>query len=225
MDALGPLWFPVSLSLRAAALAVAILLVPGTWLGYVLARRRFAGRALVDAAILLPLVLPPSVIGYLLILVLGRGGVLGAPLFRLTGLSLPFTFAAAVIAAVVVALPLHVKATQAAFSHVAVDLEETAFTLGLSPRATFFRVTLPLARRGLVAAVALTFARAAGEFGATLIFAGNIPGRTDTMPLALYPAWQSGNDARALALVAVLSSLSLVVVLVSARFERTPIPH
>jgi molybdate transport system permease protein len=213
-------WFPLWLSLRVASLAVALLLVPGTWLGWLLARRRFPGRALLDAAIMLPLVLPPSVVGYFLMVVLGRSGLLGAPMFHATGRALPFTFAAAVVAALVVALPLYVKAAQAAFSHVALDLEETAYTLGLSARRTFLVVTLPLARRGLVAAAVLAFARAVGEFGATLIFAGNIPDRTNTMPLEIYTAYQIGDDARALALVAILSGMSLLVVLLSHRFGR-----
>jgi molybdate transport system permease protein len=213
-------WFPLGLSLRVATLSVALLVVPGTWLGYLLARRRFPGRALLDAALMLPLVLPPSVTGYFLILLLGRRGLLGAPLYRATGFALPFTFWAAVLAALTVALPLYVKAAQAAFSQVALDLEETAYTLGLSPARTFRVVTLPLARRGLVAAAVLAFARAVGEFGATLILAGNIPGRTNTMPLEIYSAYQTGDDARALALVAILSAVSLVVVLVANRFGR-----
>lgn len=215
--------FPLSLSLRVAALTVLLLLVPGTWLGFVLARRRFRGRALVDALVLLPLVLPPSVTGYLLIVLFGRGGLVGGPLHRATGLSLPFTFAAAVIAATAVALPLYVKTAQAAFTQVASDLEETAYTLGLSPRRTFFAVTLPLARRGLASACVLAFARAAGEFGATLMFAGNIPGRTNTMALELYAAWLSGDDGRALTLVCALSALSLVVVLLANRLGRPSI--
>lgn len=214
--------FPILLSLEVAALAVLALALPGTLLGYALARRRFFGRAFVDAIVLLPLVLPPSVTGYLLLVVLGRGGLLGAPFYRLTGVALPFTFWAAVIAAVAVALPLYVKTAQAAFSHVAPELEEAARTLGLSPRRTFLVVTLPLARRGLVAAGVLSFARAAGEFGATLIFAGNIPGRTNTMSLELYTAFQTGDDRRALILVAILSALSLAVVLLSNRLGREP---
>jgi molybdate transport system permease protein len=213
-------WFPLWLSVRVAALTVALLLVPGTWLGYLLARRRFPGRSLIDATIMLPLVLPPSVTGYFLMFFLGRGGILGAPLHRATGIALSFTFAAAVLAALAVSFPLYVKAAQAAFSQVALDLEETAWTLGLSRRRTFFVVTLPLARRGLVAAAVLAFARAIGEFGATLIFAGNIPGRTNTMPLEIYSAYQVGDDARALALVGILSAVSLAVVLVSNRFGR-----
>ena len=218
-----PAWFPVALSVEVAALTVAVLLVPGTLAGYLLARRSFRGKALLDAAIMLPLVLPPSVTGYFLILVLGRGGIIGAPIYRLTGLSIAFTFWAAVLSAAAVALPLYVKAAQAAFTHVATELEEIAFTLGMSPRRTFVRVTLPLARSGLVAAAVLAFGRAIGEFGATLIFAGNIPGRTNTMPLEIYSAYQSGDSSRALVLVAILSAISLVVVSVANRYsdERT----
>ena len=214
------LGFPVALSLEVATLATLILAVPSTLLGFLLARKRFPGRALVDALVLLPLVLPPSVTGYFLMVVFGRGGFLGAPLHRLTGLALPFTFLAAVIAACAVALPLFVKTAQAAFSQVSIELEETAYTLGLSPRRTFFAITLPLARRGLYSAAVLAFARAAGEFGATLIFAGNIPGRTNTMSLELYTAYLTGDDARALLLVAILSALSLAVVLTSNRLAR-----
>jgi molybdate transport system permease protein len=220
----GSFWFPLGLSLRTSALTVALVFAPGTLLGYLLARGRFRGRALLDAAILLPLVLPPSVIGYLLLLTFGREGAIGSVLSKIFGGSIAFTFTAAVIAATVVALPLFVKAAQAALSQVSVDLEETAYTLGLSRTRTFFEVTLPLAWRGLVAAAVLTFARALGEFGATLIFAGNIQGRTNTMPLEIFGAYLAGDDRRALILVAILSGVSLVVVLVANRFGRaTPV--
>ncbi len=204
------------LSLEVAALAVALALVPGTLLGYALARGRFRGRALVDALVLLPLVLPPSVIGYLLLVLLGSGGPVG----RLTGWHIPFTFPAAVIAATVVALPLFAKTAQAALSQVALDLEELAYTLGMSRVRTFWKVTLPLAWRGLLAATVLAFARALGEFGATLMFAGNLPGRTNTLPLEIYTAYLTGDNERALLLVAILSAFSLGVVLVANRLGR-----
>ncbi len=212
--------FPVLLSLRVASIALAIVGPIGLWLAWVQAKRRYPLRGLVDAAILLPLVLPPSVVGYFLVVVLGRSGVLGAWLDGL-GVRLVFTPAAAVIASCVVALPILVKTAQPAIEAVPAELEQVARSLGLSPIALAFRVTLPSAWRGVVAALVLAFARAVGEFGATLMFAGNIPGRTNTMPLEIFAAYQAGEDARALGYVLVLTGLSCGVVLAAARLGQT----
>jgi molybdate transport system permease protein len=214
--------FPVGLSLRVAAAALAIAGPPGLALAWVQARFRYPGRSLVDALVLLPLVLPPSVVGYLLVVGFGRRGPLGAWLADWFDLRLVFTPAAAVLASAIVALPLLVKTAQPALEAVPEELEEVGRSLGLAPLALFFRVTLPAAWRGVVAAFALAFARAVGEFGATLMFAGNIPGRTNTMPLELYAAWQAGDDARAALYVAVLSALSLAVALAASRLAPQP---
>lgn len=209
--------FPVLLSLRVALVALAIVGPLGIALAFVQARRRYPLRRLVDALVLLPLVLPPSVVGFLLVLAFGRHGPVGAALESALGVRLVFTPAAAVIASAVVALPILVKTAQPAIEAVPAELEDVARTLGLRPIAVFFRVTLPAAWRGVLAATVLGFARALGEFGATLMFAGNIPGRTNTMPIEIFAAYQAGDDRRAALYVAVLTAMSLLVVLVAAR--------
>lgn len=209
--------FPVVLSLRVATIALVAVAPAGIALAWLHARRRYPLRTAVDALVLLPLVLPPSVVGYLLVVSLGRQGLLGAALERWLDVRLVFTPAAAVIASAIVALPLVVKTAQPAFEAVPRALEDAGRSLGLSPGALFFRVTLPAAWRGVVAGLVLAFARAIGEFGATLMFAGNIPGRTNTMPLEIYAAYQLGDDRRALLYVAVLVALSGLVVLAASR--------
>jgi molybdate transport system permease protein len=209
--------FPIALSLRVASAAMLLVVPLGVALALLQARRRYPLRRLVDALILLPLVLPPSVVGFLLVLVLGRRGPLGRLLEAWLDVRLVFSPAAAVIASSVVALPILVKTAQPAFEAVPAELERVGRSLGLGPLALFGRVTLPAAWRGVVAASVLAFARAIGEFGATLMFAGQIPGRTNTMPLEIYSAWQGGDDARALLYVVVLSALSLAVVWAAAR--------
>jgi molybdate transport system permease protein len=215
--------FPALLTLRVSTEALAIAGPLGVALAWLQARRRYPLRTLVDALILLPLVLPPSVVGYFLVVGFGRRGVLGALLERAFGLRLVFTPTAAVIASLVVALPLVVKTAQPALEAVPRELEDVGRTLGLGPLALLFRVSLPLAWRGIVAALALGFARAAGEFGATLMFAGDIPGSTNTMPIEIFEAYRAGEDARALGYVAVLTLLSVVVVVLAARMSpRAP---
>ena len=207
----------LTLSVQVAALATLANALLGVPLAYVLARRRFAGKALVDLIVTLPLVLPPTVTGYYLIVLLGRRGWLGAPIYALTGWGIAFTWYAAVVAATIMALPLCVRTARAAIESVDRDLEKAAWTLGRSEWRTAVEVTLPLARNGIIAGLVLAFARALGEFGATLMLAGNIPGRTATVPLAIYSAVQTGDDATALALVGVLTLLSCVVLFVAGR--------
>ncbi len=207
----------IGLSARVAVAATAVNAVLGVPLAYLLARRRFAGRALVDLLVTLPLVLPPTVTGYYLIVVLGRRGWLGAPLYAITGWSVAFTWYAAVIAATVMALPLLVRTARAAIESVDRDLERAAFTLGRPEWRAALEVTLPLARRGILAGLVLAFARALGEFGATLMLAGNIPGRTTTVPLAIYTAVQTGETSEALVLAAALTALSCVVLVLADR--------
>jgi len=205
------------LSIRVAVLATLLNAVVGIPLAYLLARRRFRGRGLVDLLTTLPLVLPPTVTGYYLIVLLGRRGWLGGPVYQLTGWSVAFTWYAAVVAATVMALPLLVRTAKAAFESVDRDLERAAYTLGRSELRTALEVTLPLARNGVLAGLVLAFARALGEFGATLMLAGNIPGRTATVPLAIYTAVQTGEEHAALFLVAILTALSCVVLVVVNR--------
>jgi molybdate transport system permease protein len=207
----------LALSLRVAVLATALNAVAGIPLAYLLARRRFRGKALVDLVVTLPLVLPPTVTGYYLIVLLGRRGWLGAPLYEATGWTITFTWYAAVVTATIMALPLLVRTARAAIESVDRDLEKAAYTLGRSEWRTALEVTLPLARNGILAGLVLAFARALGEFGATLMLAGNIPGRTTTVPLAIYTAVQTGDEGAALALVAILTGLSCVVLGLAGR--------
>ncbi len=212
-DQLSAVWLSIKVSIVATLLNAAI----GIPLAYLLARRRFWGRAAVDVLVTLPLVLPPTVTGYYLIVLLGRRGVLGAPLYEATGWSVAFTWYAAVIAATVMALPLLVRTARAAIESVDPNLERAAFTLGRAEWRTALEVTLPLARNGILAGLVLAFARALGEFGATIMLAGNIPGKTQTLPLSIYTAVQTGEAGQAMVLVAVLTLLSCGVVVVSAR--------
>lgn len=211
------LWSALALSVRVALLATAVNAAVGIPLAWLLARRRFPGKSLVDLAVTLPLVLPPTVTGYYLIVLLGRRGWLGAPLYALTGWTITFTWYAAVVAAAVMALPLLVRTARAAIESVDRELERAAWTLGRSEWRTALEVTLPLARNGILAGLVLAFARALGEFGATLMLAGNIPGVTATVPLAIYTAVQVGEDVQALVLVVLLTALSCAVLVAAGR--------
>ena len=215
---LSAIWLSIKVSIVATTLNAAI----GIPLAYLLARRRFWGRGAVDVLVTLPLVLPPTVTGYYLIVLLGRRGVLGAPLYEATGWSVAFTWYAAVFAATVMALPLLVRTARAAIGSVDQNLERAAFTLGRPEWRTALEVTLPLARNGILAGLVLAFARALGEFGATIMLAGNIPGKTQTLPLSIYTAVQTGEAGQAMALVAVLTLLSCAVVVASARLGARP---
>ena len=207
----------LGLSIRVAVVATFLNALLGIPLAYLLARRAFRGRALVDLLVTLPLVLPPTVTGYYLIVLLGRRGWLGAPVYALSGWSVAFTWYAAVIAATVMALPLLVRTARAAIESVDRELEKAAFTLGRSEWRTALEVTLPLARNGIIAGLVLAFARALGEFGATLMLAGNIPGKTTTVPLAIYTAVQTGEMGEAVVLVVALTALSCVVLVLAGR--------
>jgi molybdate transport system permease protein len=204
-------WFPFFLSLRVAAFATVFVLVIGVGLGWLLAKRSFPGRELLDAAVTLPLVLPPTVLGYYLLIALGRASPIGRAIESLTGHPLVFSWQGAVVAAMVGALPLVVKSSRAAISAVDTSLEDAARTLGKSEWLVFWRVTLPIASRGVAAAGMLAFARALGDFGATLMFAGNIPGRTQTAAIAIYEATQTGREGYALTMVLILSSLAIAI--------------
>ncbi|WP_116792131.1 molybdate ABC transporter permease subunit [Achromobacter dolens] len=209
-----PVWVPLLLTLKVAGWATLLAAVAAAATAYGLSRWRWPGRDLLDAVLTLPLVLPPTVLGYYLLVLLGRRGVLGEKLAAL-GIELVFTWQGAVIAASVVAFPLVFKSARAAFEDVDPQLESAARVLGVREAGVFFRVTLPLAARGIVAGVLLAFARALGEFGATLMIAGNLPGRTQTLSVAIYEAVQAGDDATANFLVLV-TSITCVVVLLAA---------
>ncbi|MBM4358382.1 MAG: molybdate ABC transporter permease subunit [Deltaproteobacteria bacterium] len=212
-DALAPVW----LSLRVGVLALAVTAPLGIGLAWLQASRAHRFRGLVDALVLAPMVLPPSVIGFFLVWGLGRRGPVGGWLER-AGVRLIFTPWAAVIASSIVALPVLVKAAQPAMEAVPQELVLVARTLGLAPFEVFRRVVLRGAWRGVATGLLLAFVRAIGEFGATLMFAGNIPGRTDTMPIAIWGAYQAGNDDRALGYVAVLTVLGFLAAAFAARF-------
>lgn len=214
------IWNALRLSLLVVSIATVLIGLVGTAFGYLLARCNFRGKDILDAILTLPMVLPPTVTGYYLILVLGRRGFLGKPLYALTGWTITFTWGAAVVAATVIALPLMVKSARAAIESVNSEYEIVSRIMGKSEWETFLRVTLPLAARGLVAGLVLSFARAFGEFGATLMLAGNIPGRTQTMPLAIYEAVVSGEDVRAKWLALILTGISVTVVYLTNRLSR-----
>jgi len=211
--------FPIELSLKIALLSLLLVGPPGIALAWFQARHRYRLRGVVDALVLLPLVLPPSVVGYFLVSLLGTQGPIGGLLDQAFAVRLIFSPTAAVIASAVVALPLLVKTAQPAIEAVSQELELVGTSLGLGPAALFFRVTLPLAWRGILAGLVLAWARGLGEFGATLMFAGHIPGRTNTMPLEIYAAYQRGDSDSAVIYVAVLSALSFGVVLLASRFS------
>ena len=208
-------WIALALTLKVAGWATFLNLILGVAVGFVMARRHFPGRDLVDAALTLPMVMPPTVLGYYLLVLIGSHGVIGAWLLQHFGIRLIFTWQAAVIAATIVAFPLVFKAARAAFENVDPQLEDAARTLGLSEPAVFFRISLPLAWRGILAGLLLSFARALGEFGATLMVAGSIVGKTQTLSIAVYEAVQAGQDDTANFLVAI-TSITCIAVLLSA---------
>ncbi|MDQ6677572.1 MAG: molybdate ABC transporter permease subunit [Acidobacteriota bacterium] len=213
-------WSPLTLSLRVAFLATAISFVLGLALAYLLANRSFRGRELLDAAITLPLVLPPTVLGYYLLVVLGRSGPIGRVYETIFGGPLVFTWQAAVVASTLHAIPLLVKSSRAALESVEPEYERAARNLGASEWRLFWGVSLPLARRSIVAATVLAFARSLGDFGATLMIAGDIPKRTQTAAVAIYDAVESGNTVLARTLVLVISVLTMAIVYAANRVER-----
>ncbi|SDF73084.1 molybdate ABC transporter permease subunit [Desulfovibrio legallii] len=205
MDGVGiSLGSPLELSLRVAGLATAISFVAATLTAWLLARKKGPLPALLDAVCTLPMVLPPTVLGYYLILLVGRRGLLGQWLADM-GINLVFSWQGAVVAATVVVFPLIYKSARAALEQVDRHLEDAARTLGASEWRIFISISLPLAWKGIFAGIMLAFARGMGEFGATLMIAGNIPGKTQTLALAIYDAFQAGNDAQAAWLVVVTS--------------------
>jgi len=214
---MGEAWTALALTLKVAGWATAINLVLGVGVGYALSRWRFPGRDVLDAVLTLPMVMPPTVLGYYLLVVIGSQGVVGAWLLQNFGIRLIFTWQAAVIAATIVAFPLVFKAARAAFENVDPQCEDAARTLGLGEWGLFLRVSLPLAWRGILAGLLLAFARALGEFGATLMVAGSIAGQTQTLSIAVYEAVQAGQDDTANFLVMVTSLVCMAVLLSAGR--------
>jgi molybdate transport system permease protein len=214
------IWDALRLSLLVVGVTTVVIALVGTALAFLLARCRFRGKELLDAVLTMPMVLPPTVTGYYLILLLGRRGLLGGPLYDLTGWSVTFTWVAAVIASTVVSIPLMIKSARAAIESVNPDYAIVSRIMGKGEIETFFRITLPLAGKGILAGIILSFARAFGEFGATMMLAGNIPGKTQTMPLAIYEAMAAGEDAEATTLALILTGISVTVVYITNRLAR-----
>ena len=217
------IWEAFKLSLLIVSITTAIVGVVGLVFAYLLAKRDFFGKELLDAILTMPLVLPPTVTGYYLIVLLGRRGLLGGFFYDLTGWTFAFTWQGAVVAAVVVALPLMIKASRASIESVDPNYEIASYTLGKGKLETFLKITLPLAKRGIFAGLVLSFARALGEFGATLMIAGNIPGKTQTMPLAIYEAVASGEEKQAQILALILTAVSIAAVYFTNKISRSRI--
>ncbi len=213
--------FPLLLSLRVATIATLITTVVGVGAAYALARFRFPGRGLIEAVASLPIVLPPTVLGYYLLVVIGRNSPIGQAYEAVFGRPLVFTWQAAVVAAAIASLPYCLRTATAAISAVDAGYEEAARVAGLHGTRLAFTVTLPLAARGIIAGISLAFARALGDFGTTIMVAGNIPGRTQTMPIAVYDRVQAFDYTTAGLLAGVLSVVAIVVLLGVRRLERS----
>ncbi len=204
-------WFPFWLSLRVAAITTFLVLTIGTFVAYSLSHKEFRGKNLLDTLITLPLVLPPTVLGYYLLVLVGRASPLGQIYEKLFGQPLVFTWEAAVVAAFLHSAPLFIKAARATLESVDYRYEWAAQSLGASEWRTFWHVTLPLAKRGLSALGTLAFARSLGDFGATIMVAGNIPGSTQTLSVAIYDAVEGGNGRLARVLVIAISLTALAL--------------
>lgn len=205
---------PVILSLKVASIATVFAFILGILFAYFLTKKRIPGKSIWETLIILPMVLPPSIVGYLLLKVFGKRGPIGAFLLDTFGIQIVFTWVACVIAACVVALPLMYQNAKAAFQSVDETYELAAHTLGSGEWKTFWTVLFPLARPGIISGITLTFARAMGEFGATLMLAGNIEGQTQTIPTAIYYAVATGKDEEANTLVVVITLFSFAMIFI-----------
>ncbi|MBC7476681.1 MAG: molybdate ABC transporter permease subunit [Pseudorhodobacter sp.] len=213
-------WQAIALSLRVSLVATALTLPLGIWVAHLLARRQFYGKAVLNGLVHLPLILPPVVTGYLLLLTFGRKGFIGHYLDQI-GIVLAFKWTGAVLAAAVMAFPLMVRAIRLGFESVDPKLEQAAATLGASPTWVFVTVTLPLILPGIIAGAVLAFAKAMGEFGATITFVANIPGQTQTLPSAIYAFLQvPGGDPQAFRLVAIAVAIAMAALLLSELMAR-----
>lgn len=214
-------WQILRFTVEMALMSTGLLIPPGLALAWLLARRNWPGKALVETLVTLPMVLPPVATGLMLLQVFGRRGWVGGFLYKTVGLTIVFSWRAVVIALAVMSFPLFVRSAEVAFANVNKRYEQIAGTLGASPTRTFFTITLPLARGGLLGGTLLAFARALGEFGATIVLAGNIPGRTETLSLAIYQLVQLGEDDHALRLLTASLALSFASVAASRWLART----
>jgi molybdate transport system permease protein len=214
-------WFPLFLSLRVAAVATVSTVVIGTFLAYLLSHRSFPGKNFIEASVTLPLVLPPTVLGYYLLVVVGRSSPLGRIYEGIFGQPLVFTWQAAVVAAFLHSAPIYINAARAVLEEVDFRYEWASQGLGASEWRTFWKVTLPLAQGGLTPLAALAFARSLGDFGVTIMVAGNIPGQTQTLSVAIYDAVESGNGQLAQTLVLVVSAVALFLLWPGSYFLRS----
>lgn len=210
----------ILLSIQVATIATIFVAVFGLIIAYFLATRKFRGKEIAEVILTLPLVMPPTVTGYYLIILFGRNGFIGNIIYNLTGWTIMFTWYAAVLASFVVALPLMIKTAQAAVESVDKNMIDSAYMLGHSELETNLQVVFPLAKKGIIAGIILSFARAIGEFGATLMLAGNIPGRTDTMPLSIYGLTASGNWEQAHLMVIILTLISGAFLYIANRYSK-----
>lgn len=217
-------WIALALSLKIALWATAINLALGVGIGYVLARKAVWGKELIDTILTLPMVMPPTVLGYYLLVLIGKNGFIGQWLERYLGINLIFTWQGAVVAATIVSFPLVFKPARAAFESLDSQLEQAARVLGISNAGVFLRITLPLAWRGILAGVLLAFARSMGEFGATLMVAGSIPGQTQTLSIAVYEAVQAGDDYLANTLVLIISVVCILILLITGKLLSGKVP-
>ncbi|MBC7978933.1 MAG: molybdate ABC transporter permease subunit [Armatimonadetes bacterium] len=209
-------WQVLGLTFGLAMMAVMLALPPAIWLAWLLARKNWWGKTLVETIAMMPLVMPPVATGLILLKLFGRRGPLGMWLYESFGVEIIFTWKAVVIALAVMVFPLLVRSLRTAFEDVPESLEAAGKTLGGNHWRVFWKLSLPLARRGLIAAILLSFARALGEFGATIMIAGFIPGLTETLSLSIYRSVQTGNDSRAMFLVGVSAIIAFVAIWVSA---------
>jgi len=213
-------WYPLKLSFQVATLSTAISLVIGVGIATLLARCRFIGRELLDALVTAPLVLPPTVLGYYVLVALGRRSAIGQLYEQLTGSTIVFTVTGAVVAATIGALPMVVKSARAALEGVDETLVHAARTLGASPVRAFFTVALPLAAPGIMAGLMLAFAKSLGDFGVTLMVAGDIPGETQTASLFIYDAIQANRESDAAGMIAVLSAVAITALYAVNKLTR-----
>jgi len=211
---------PLILSLRVSFLATILTILFGIPSGWMLSRCNFKGKSIVDSFLTLPIVLPPTVLGFYLLVVIGRQSPLGRFLENQFGINLVFTWQAAVIAAFFTSFPLLIRSAKAAFGTIDPNIENAARTLGCSELRIFFTISVPLAWKGLMAGIVLAFARALGDFGTTMMVAGNIPGKTQTMPIAIYDAVISGNTAQANLLVLVMTLTAIIVMIALNTIEQ-----
>lgn len=207
------IWSPVKLSLQIASFSLLVVLMLGVLIARLMANRTFKGKSIIDTLLLLPLVLPPSVVGFLLIVIFGKNSYIGQFIEWLFNQPIIFTWWAAVIAAIVVAFPLMYQSVLIGFESIDKDIEDASRIDGASEWNVFLRITVPLASKAIITGGILSFARALGEFGATLMFAGNIPGKTQTIPTAIYVAMDSGNMDLAWTLVIIILAISFLMLI------------